>query len=274
MSNPTPVAAPACTGGGCCTRLVRFGVTLAGRAVLHDINLHVHCGELTAFIGPNGAGKTTLLRALIGEVPHTGSLLFHRLSDTVPMKPTIGYVPQRLDFDADAPVSVLDLFAAATSRFPLWLGVRSAHRKAAQESLARVQAGHLIDEKLGRLSGGQLQRVLLALALTPRPALLLLDEPVSGVDPKGIDLFYNMVSDLRRTFDLSILLVTHDLLTAARFADRMIFLNRTILADGAPDAVLAHPLVHQTFGPAAVPARPPLAPPRQACPEHVESEGA
>jgi zinc transport system ATP-binding protein len=114
--------------------------------------------------------------------------------------------------------------------------------------LSVVNAHALLDQRLGQLSGGQLQRVLLAMALIPVPDLLLLDEPVSGVDPAGIDLFYRMVSELRRTFDLSILLVSHDIPTAVRFADRMIFLNRTILCDGSPREVLAGPCIRQTFG--------------------------
>jgi zinc transport system ATP-binding protein len=111
-----------------------------------------------------------------------------------------------------------------------------------------VGGGNLIDKQLGQLSCGQLQRVLLALALTPTPEILLLDEPVSGVDQAGIELFYRMVSQFRHDFDLAILLISHDLPAVARFADRMVFLNRTILSDGTPQEVLSHPLVKQTFG--------------------------
>jgi len=241
------IAAPSC--GGCCTRLVNFGVTLNRISILEHINLHVHCGELTVLLGPNGAGKTTLFRAMLGELPYTGTLHFvHAGSEERFIHPRIGYVPQKLDIDTLAPVTVLDLFAGALAHRPVWLGHSTAIRAKALDMLSVVNAHALLNQRLGQLSSGQLQRVLLALALTPVPDLLLLDEPVSGVDPAGIDLFYRMVSELRRTFDLSILLVSHDIPTAARFADRMIFLNRTILCDGSPREALAGPCIRQTFG--------------------------
>jgi len=241
------IAPPSC--GGCCTRLVNFGVTLNRISILEHINLHVHCGELTVLLGPNGAGKTTLFRAMLGELPYTGALHFvHAGSEERFIHPRIGYVPQKLDIDTLAPITVLDLFAGALAHRPVWLGHSTAIRTKAFAMLSVVNAQSLLDQCLGQLSCGQLQRVLLALALTPVPDLLLLDEPVSGVDPAGIDLFYRMVSELRRTFDLSILLVSHDIPTAARFADRIIFLNRTILCDGLPREVLAGPCIRQTFG--------------------------
>jgi zinc transport system ATP-binding protein len=234
--------------GGCCTRLEDFGVSFGRRVILEHINLHIHCGELTVIIGPNGAGKTTLFRAMLGELPHTGKLRFSHSHDTRPKHPSIGYVPQKLEFDPGSPVNVLDLFSAILSRKALWLGYNRKVQEQASQSLVLVNAQHLMHQYIGQLSGGELQRVLLALALTPVPDILLLDEPVSGVDPAGIDLFYSMVSDLREKHDLSILLVSHDLPSAARYAERMLFLNKTILADGTPDEVLKHEAVIQTFG--------------------------
>jgi zinc transport system ATP-binding protein len=239
-------AIPAC--GGCCSKLERLSVSYGKHAVLQDISLHFHCGELTALIGPNGAGKTTLLKALLGEVPHSGALHFHDRSKQRSDRPRIGYVPQKLEFDATLPVSVLDLFAAALSRWPAWLGHHLLLRKRAEAVLAQFEAAHLIGRTLGQLSGGELQRVLLALAVTPVPDILLLDEPVSGVDLHGMDLFYNMVSELRQRYDLAILLVSHDLPEVARYADRIVFLNRAVICDGTPAQVLAHEQVKQIFG--------------------------
>lgn len=235
--------------GECCTRLENLGVTLGGRRVLEDVSLHLHCGELTTLAGPNGAGKSTLLRALLGEVPHTGEIHFlpvfgHGREDA----PSIGYVPQQLQFDRFSPLSVQDAFSCALTRWPVALFHRRRDLRKAREALDAVEAGHLLHRKLGELSGGELQRVLLALSLTPLPNLLLLDEPVSGIDVAGRDLFYRTVSDLRRRYDLSILMVSHDLAGVTAVSDRIVFLNRRVVCAGAPAEVIANPEVRRTFG--------------------------
>ena len=235
--------------GRCCIRLVDFGVTLQGRPVLDRIRLHMHCGELTALIGPNGAGKTSLLRAMVGEIPHTGSLRFvHHGNRESRTPPRIGYVPQRLELDKTSPTTVLDLFSSVLSRRPLWAGIGRTVRRDALFSLERVGAEAVCDRRLSEISVGQLQRVMLALALTPIPELLLLDEPVAALDQGGMERFYQIVSHLRTAHDLSILMVSHDLTSAAQFADRMILLNRTVLCDGSPRDVLLNPLIPRTFG--------------------------
>lgn len=235
--------------GECCTQLECLGVTLNGHRVLEDISLHLHCGELTALVGPNGAGKSTLLRALLGEVPHSGQIHFlpvfgHGREDA----PAIGYVPQQLEFDRFSPMSVQDVFSCALSRWSVALGHSRRARLQAREALAAVDAEQLLDRKLGQLSGGELQRVLLALSLTPVPNLLLLDEPVSGIDLAGRGMFYRTVSDLRQRFDLSILMVSHDLAGVTEVCDRIIFLNRRIVCSGPPSKVIAHPEVRRAFG--------------------------
>jgi zinc transport system ATP-binding protein len=199
-------------------------------------------------IGPNGAGKTSLLRVMLGELPFTGKIDFSSIDGRSGRNFRIGYVPQRLDIDAFSPMTVLDLFAASLSKKPLWLGISSKIRTEAVKALYEVEADRLINQPIGSLSGGQLQRVLLALALTPVPDLLLLDEPVSGVDPSGIELFYRMVSNLRKTYHLAIVMVSHDISTTARYADRMLFLNRSVICDDKPQITLRHPDVVGTFG--------------------------
>jgi zinc transport system ATP-binding protein len=235
--------------GECCTQLERINVTLNGQRVLEDVSLHLHCGELTTLVGPNGAGKSTLLRTLLGEVPHSGSIHFlpvfgHGREDA----PAVGYVPQQLEFDRFSPISVQDVFSCAVSRWSVALWHSGRARRMARESLAAVNAEHLISRKLGQLSGGELQRVLLALSLTPVPNLLLLDEPVSGIDLPGREVFYRTVSELRQRFDLSILMVSHDLAGVAAVSDRIVFLNRRVVCSGAPAEVVANPEVRQTFG--------------------------
>ena len=239
--------------GDCCTRLENVGVSFGDYQALAGINLHVHCGQLAAIVGPNGAGKTTLFRAILGEVPFTGEIHNDLSRAKGGRDLTIGYVPQKLDFDASSPVSVLDLFATSLSWRPVWLGHGPSVKRMAEESLDKVGAGGLISSRMGILSGGQLQRVLLALALTPVPDLLLLDEPVSGVDPSGIELFYRMVSELRQMHHLAVLLVSHDCAVVAKFADRMLFLNRSVLCDGTPAEVLQNDIVVKMFGRIPVP---------------------
>lgn len=233
--------------GLCCTRIENLGVSKGPVEILENVNIHIHCGELTAIIGPNGGGKSTLLKALLGEVPHSGQLKYLD-SRGGRSQPVIGYVPQHLSFDTGTPASVSDLFVASMSKKPAWLLRPRSVRKRAVEGLRKVKAEHLLDRRLGALSGGELQRVLLALALDPVPNLLLLDEPVSGIDQGGLELFYNTVAELRRNYDLSIILVSHDFELVSRYADRVILLNRTVIASGTPEEVFGSENTLRTFG--------------------------
>ncbi len=234
--------------GACCTRIENFGVTYGSSVILENVNLHIHCGELTAIIGPNGAGKSTLLKSILGEVRHTGTMKFHSCSKGGGENPVIGYVPQQLDFDTGMPVSVLDFMIACGANPPVWLRRKSKTRTVIKESLQRVNADHIIDRRLGELSGGELQRVMLALALDPMPDILLLDEPFSGVDRKGMELFYNSVSELRKKFDLSIILISHDFDLVSRYADRVVLLDRTVLYAGKPQDVFSSKQAAELFG--------------------------
>jgi zinc transport system ATP-binding protein len=232
----------------CCTKIEDFSVTIGKTEILKDVSLHIHCGELTAIIGPNGAGKSTLLKAIMGQVKHKGELKYIDARGNKKSEPLIGYVPQHLDFDNGTPVSVLDMFAACRTSIPVWFSHTKRMRSKVSESLKRVQADHLIDKKLGNLSGGELQRVLLALALDPVPELLLLDEPVSGVDQRGMELFYSMVSEIRKNYDISIILISHDLDLVAKYADRVVLLNKTVVSSGSPAEVFKGKKVCETLG--------------------------
>jgi len=244
--NQARITGKAC--GLCCTKIENFGVIRSKNEILKSVNLHIHCGELTAIIGPNGAGKSTLLKSILGEIQHTGELKFLDSKGEHSGKPVIGYVPQQFNFEPGTPVSVYDLFASCNSNLPVWL-FKSLRKKAKiKEILDIVESGHLINKKLGNLSGGELQRVFLALALNPVPDLLLLDEPVSGVDVNGMKLFYKIVSNLREKFDLSIILVSHDLDLVADFADRVVVLNKTVECVGTPKEIFNNPKFASLFG--------------------------
>lgn len=233
--------------GFCCTKINNFSVKVGKTEILRDVNLHLHCGELTALIGPNGAGKSTLLKAILGEIKHEGTIAFAG-SNGQNGKPVVGYVPQQLEFDTAAPVSVKNLFAACMGKKPAFQSISKELTHRISESLAKVQGEGLIDKRLGALSGGELQRVMLALALEPVPQLLLLDEPVSGVDRKGLEVFYEIVSQIREKYDLTIILVSHDLDLVKKHADRVILLNKTVILNGTPGHVYSDKRLSETFG--------------------------
>ncbi|MDR0898058.1 MAG: ATP-binding cassette domain-containing protein [Oscillospiraceae bacterium] len=225
--------------GACCTQFRHLTVRLEGLPVLDDVSLHMHCGQITAVIGPNGAGKTTLCRALLGQVRYQGDIHFTDAADARIGRPRIGYVPQHLAVEPLAPVTVLDFLGAALSKEAAFLPPSRKKRAQVLEALTRTGAQGLIDRRLGALSGGEAQRVLLALALEPLPDLLLLDEPVSGVDAEGLAAFYELLDGLRRDYDISILLISHDFAFVRRFADQVVLLDHRVAAHGKPDAVLA-----------------------------------
>lgn len=233
----------------CTTRIEGLGVGFGGMTVLEHVGLTLHCGELTAVIGRNGAGKTTLLRALMGVIPHQGRISFSSEDGGAISRPKLGYVPQSLHFDRLSPLRVVDIFAACMGARPVFLGIGKKTRAEVLRALSYTEAEHLIERRLGALSGGELQRVLLALALTPLPQLLLLDEPVSGVDRNGLLLFYDLLDMLRTAHDLSILLVSHDVELAAHHADRMALLgDKNLLMVGTPAEVLESEAYREVFG--------------------------
>ena len=168
-------------GHSCCLRVENLTVKIGNEPILSDVNLHVHCGELLALIGPNGAGKSTFLKAILGQREYEGKITFHEASGKE-AKLRIGYVPQRPAFDRGAPVSGMDLFTCCIFKRPAFLRPTRAMREKVLACLANVHGEALIDKRIGTLSGGELQRVLLALALEPMPNILILDEPLSGVD--------------------------------------------------------------------------------------------
>ncbi|MEG0441969.1 MAG: metal ABC transporter ATP-binding protein [Oscillospiraceae bacterium] len=223
--------------GVCCLRVEDLGVNFGEGEVLSHVNLHLHCGEIVALIGPNGAGKSSLFRAILGQTAHTGSIHFERAGGQK-TRPLVGYVPQSPAFDRGDPVSVLDLFCAAISKWPVFLPIPKELRERISACLARTHADGLIDKRVGSLSGGELQRVLLAMALEPLPHVLILDEPLSGVDVEGEKQLLDMLDEIRRKYDLSILLSTHDFATLGQYADEVILLSGHVLKLGSPAEVL------------------------------------
>ena len=230
-----------------CIRINQLGVSFGDQQILKDINLHVHCGSLNVIIGKNGAGKSTLIRAILDEIPHTGNIEFKNTKNGSMRRIRIGYVPQSLNIEKNTPLSVYDLIASYQYHYPVFLPKSKKLYGEIKEQLATFEASELIDRQVCNLSGGQLQRVLLSMAVMGRPDLLLLDEPVSGVDQNGMELFYNTMEYLKTHYDLAILLISHDLDYVARYADKVILLDSTILKAGTPKEVFHSPEFYRIF---------------------------
>lgn len=230
-----------------CVRVKDLGVTFGDQVVLSHVNLHVHCGQMLAVIGKNGAGKSTLIRAMLDEVKHTGSVEFRNREAGMVKKLRIGYVPQKLNIDRNTPMNVYDLIASFKSRFPIFLKSKRLYRDI-QDALDVFQAKELIDQPVGQLSGGQLQRVLLSMAVMDDPDLLLLDEPVSGIDQNGLDLFYKNMTYLRNHYDAAIIIISHDLDYVRKYADEVVLLDQTVRASGSPSEVYSSEAFREVFG--------------------------
>ncbi len=231
-----------------CIKMNDIGVRIGRETIIEHINLHIHCGKLTVIIGRNGAGKSTLIKAILGEIRHTGSIEFRDMRDKSIQDLRVGYVPQHLNFEKNTPTSVYDMFASYISNVPVFLRKTKMLKESISQSLEMFQAQELIDRQLGDLSGGELQRVLLSIACDPVPNLLLLDEPVSGIDRNGIELFYEHINSLKKRCDLAIILVSHDLDYVQKYADNVILLDRTVLEEGSPAQVFASGKFHEVFG--------------------------
>ena len=209
-----------------------------GKTVVDSVTFEIPKGKVLSLIGPNGAGKSTLFRTILGQLPHSGEIDFQRAGGKH-TRPLIGYVPQSPSFDRGDPVSVLDLFIASIADWPVFLPTPKKLRERVLRCLSRVHAEPLVDKRIGSLSGGELQRVLLAMALEPVPHILILDEPLSGVDIEGERQLLDMLDEVRQQYDLSILLSTHDFATLEEYADKVILLQSSVLKSGPPREVLS-----------------------------------
>lgn len=210
------------------------GISIArsGRPILENVDIDIGEGEIVTLIGPNGAGKTTLVRALLGLEPVD--------SGSIQRRPAIkiGYAPQRFDRDPAVPMTV--------ERF-LTLGLPRGSAETVAV-LDEVGARRVARQQLSALSGGELQRVVLARALVRDPALLVLDEPVRGVDYAGEAELYSLIGRLRTSRRLGVLLVSHDLHVVMAQSDRVICLNRHVCCSGVPETVAQHPEYTRLFG--------------------------
>ncbi|MGE5503976.1 MAG: zinc ABC transporter ATP-binding protein ZnuC [Actinomycetota bacterium] len=209
-------------------------LTLAGHLVLDGVSLAVEGGRIVTVVGPNGAGKSTLLKVALGLLKPDRGVVRRSAA-------TVGYVPQKLAVDRTLPLSVRRFLAMA---FP-----GRAPRDLLEGALDRVRAGHVLARQVVDLSGGELQRVMLARALLRRPDLLVLDEPVGGVDVAGQAELYDLIARLARDDGTGVLMVSHDLHVVMAATDEVVCLNRHVCCAGHPEAVSRHPEYLALFGP-------------------------
>jgi zinc transport system ATP-binding protein len=212
--------------------LEEVSLAFGKRAVLERVSLGVGAGEIVTLVGPNGAGKTTLLRILLGLQRPSAGRAWRRPGLR------IGYLPQRLAIDETLPLTVRRLLALAGKADGARIGA----------ALAEVGAGALAAAPVQRLSGGELQRVLLARALLREPDLLVLDEPVQGVDVTGQSELYALIRRIRDRHGCGVLLVSHDLHLVMAASDEVVCLNRHVCCSGHPEAVTRHPAYRALFG--------------------------
>jgi zinc transport system ATP-binding protein len=207
---------------------VRYGAT----EVLRDVSLTMERGEIVTIVGPNGSGKTSLLRAIVGAVPAAKGRIVR--------KPglVIGYVPQRLHIDPTLPITV--------ERFLRLPG--GARRDDISAALTRAGVPALAKRQMSQLSGGQVQRVLLARAMVSKPDILLLDEPTAGLDQPGSAAFYRLIDEVRRDTGCGVLMISHELHVVMAASDRVICLNGHICCHGTPEHVSSAPEYRALFG--------------------------
>ncbi len=219
-----------------------LGVSFDGRTVLENITFDVEAGDILAIIGPNGAGKTVLLKSILGlNKNYSGGIVWHQ-------RPEVGYVPQRIYFDKDFPLTVKEFFLLEVGgRSSFWLPTPDVVGEV-RKQLQEVKAAHLINERLGTLSQGEMQRVLIARSLLENPKLIFFDEPASGVDISAEETVYNLLHELYLKNNLTLVLISHELNIVYRFATKVICLNKNLICQGLPSEVLNPETLHKIFG--------------------------
>lgn len=222
-------------------------VSMGDVRILENVSARIPLESSTAVVGPNGAGKTSLTLALLGQMPYRGRIEFPCLEGGRRL-PRFGFVPQVLQFDRDMPMTVMDFLLSGMQRMPLFLGKSARLQRRAEAMLEEVECARLSGRLFGALSGGEIQRVLLAQALLQEPEILILDEPTAGVDFKGGQICCELLNKIRESRKFTQLMVSHDLATVAAHATHVICLNHRVYAEGRPRDVLTHKVLSETFG--------------------------
>lgn len=225
-----------------------LGVRFGDFQALSEVNFQLDGPSFLAIIGANGSGKSTLLKLVLGLIPPSEGTI--RLFNGPPAEASpawIGYVPQVKTLDRSFPALALELVVNGIRRSWPWR-ISADERRRGMEALERVGAGHLAQRPVGRLSGGELQRVYLARGLVRQPRILLLDEPASGVDAVGEADMYALIDNLFISHQTTVLMVTHDMEAAFHHATHALVLSRRQIAFGPPDEALSEAALRRAFG--------------------------
>jgi zinc transport system ATP-binding protein len=205
--------------------------------ILNDLNYYVKHGEIVAIIGPNGSGKTTMLKAILGLISYQGKISIFGKPPRQALK-DIGYVPQRFDFDKTFPLTVSEFLSF----------VKTSNHEWREEVLREVGMISFLDNRIGELSGGQLQRMLIAKALLKKPRLLLLDEATSGIDIAAEMTFYELIEHLNKTHNLTIMLISHEVNMVYTFATQILCLNKDLMCNGRPKEAITKEVLEKLYG--------------------------
>lgn len=218
-----------------------LNLILSGSEILRNINLTVKSGEIHCLVGPNGGGKTSFLRCVLGQMPFSGSIKMNYEKDKI-----IGYVPQVLDFEKTLPITVEDFMAMTYQTRPCFMGISKKYKDEVDNLLRKLNVFEKKKRLLGNLSGGERQRVLLAQALFPKPNLLILDEPLTGIDKIGEDYFKNIIKELKEE-GITILWIHHNLAQVRELADTVTCIKKEVIFSGDPKEELKEDKIMRIF---------------------------
>ena len=230
-------------------KIENLSVELNNVKILQDISAAIPRGVCTAIVGPNGAGKSTLARAILGFQPCCGKILFGQSDNTYKTTPPRwGYVPQKIQFDRNMPLTAMEFLAASLTARPVFFGIAATLKARITQMLHQVEAPHLASRQLGQLSGGELQRIMLAQALLQDPEVIVLDEPSAGVDFQGEKICCGLLEKIRKEKHFTQIMISHDLATVAAHAAHVICINHRLIATGHPAEVLTQKNLQAAFG--------------------------
>lgn len=218
------------------------GLTVAygNQIVLDNLSCTIHEGELTAVLGPNGCGKSTLIKAILGLIPISSGQILVAGKDISQSLHLLGYVPQRFHFDLSSPITVKEFLSYSLKP--------TSSKMSIKEKLSEVDMENFEDRRLTDLSGGQLQRILIARSLLNNPKILLLDEPEAGIDIAAEKSFYSLIKHLDDKHNITVVLVTHEVELVYEFAEQVICLNKKMVCQGVPKSVLTSKKLEELYG--------------------------